>query len=244
MTAPADFTPNKPAGESSLVEDFIDVFFAPAAMFARRASKGPWVPFLIVAVLMAGLYFVNTGNMQGVFDAEVARAIAQASEQNPNMTAEQLEGMRGVMEASMKWGGVVIMPVLLLCVGLITWLVGKVLGAPLGFGTGLGIASFAYVPKVLEFVLFSVQAIVLDTASYTGRYSASWGVGRFLDPSGKQGLYNFLGRLDLFTLWVTVLLVIGLIHAGKMDKSKAFVAGGVLWILGALPPIWQMIQGV
>lgn len=244
MTAPVDNSPAKPAGESSLIEDFIDVFFAPSAMYARRASKGPWVPFLIVAILMAGLYYVNTGNMQGIFDAEVARAIASASEQNPNVTGEQLEGMRGVMETSMKWGGVIIMPVVLLLLGLITWLVGKILGAPLGFGTGLTIASFAYVPKAVEFVLFSVQAIVFDTAAHTGRYQASWGVARFLDPSGKQGLYNFLGRVDIFTIWVTVLLVMGLIHAGKMERSRAYLAGGILWVVGAGPAILQMIQGV
>jgi hypothetical protein len=243
MTAPSE-TPNAPpSAPSSIFEDLIDVFFAPAAMFARRAGRSPWLPFILVSLLLAGMYFVNIGNMQGVFDREVERAVAQAVEGNPNMTEEQLMGMRGVMEVSMKWGAVVFMPLVLLMLALATLVVGKVVGGTLGFGTALMIASFAYVPRIVDFALVAVQSLVFGTAGYVGRYQFSLGVGRFLDSSGKQGLYNFLGRIDLITIWVTVLLVIGLVHAAKIPKSKAVAAGALLWCLGALPAVWQLIQG-
>ena len=52
-----------------------------------------------------------------------------------------------------------------------------------------------------------------------------------------------IGRIDLFTLWVTVLLVLGLIHAGKMPREQAVLAGAVLWVLGAMPALWQLATG-
>jgi hypothetical protein len=243
MTAPTDSATPTPPEPSSIFEDIIDVFFAPAAMFARRAGRSPWLPFLLVSLMLAGMYLVNVGNMQGIFDTEVARAVAQASEKNPNLTEAQTQGMVKVMEVSMKWGAVAIMPIILLVLAAATLMVGKLVGGTLGYGTALTIASLAYLPKLVEFALVSVQSLIFGTAGYVGRYQFSLGVGRFLDSTGKQGLYNFLGRIDVITIWVTVLLVIGLIHAGKIPKAKALGAGALLWCLGALPAVWQMIQG-
>jgi hypothetical protein len=48
-----------------------------------------------------------------------------------------------------------------------------------------------------------------------------------------------LGRLDVFTIWVTILLAIGLSVTGKISRNKAAIAGVVVWLLGALPQIAQ-----
>ena len=49
--------------------------------------------------------------------------------------------------------------------------------------------------------------------------------------------------MDLFTIWVTVLLAIGLIHAAKVPKDKAIIGAVVLWVLGAVPALWQIATG-
>ncbi|MEX2180960.1 MAG: YIP1 family protein [Gemmatimonadaceae bacterium] len=228
--------------QASLVEDFVDILFAPSKVFARRAG-GAWASYFIVAALLGVLYFVNTGAMQGIMDAEVNRAIAKAMEANPSLTDDQAMGMRSMMEASIKWGALVILPIALLLLGLSVMLVGKVLGGTIGFGMGVMIASYAYVPRVIEGMGVAVQALLLDTSTFAGRYSFTLGVGRFLDSSGKQGLYNLLGRVDLITIWVTILVAIGLVHAAKVPKDKAIIGAVVLWVLGALPALWQLATG-
>lgn len=241
MTDPVPVTsaPEK----ASLVEDLIDIWFTPSAVFARRAEGGHWAPFFVVTVLLAALYFASIGMMQGMFDAQVALAIQEATARNPNITGEQIEGMRKVMEVSMRYGGLVFMPVILLALGLVVMITGKVMGGTIDFGKAVMIASLAYVPRVLEMLLVSVQGLVMDTASWTGRYQFSWGVGRFLEPDMKQGLYNFLGRIDLFTLWITILIAIGLVQAAKVEKAKAYLGAAAVWVLGSLPSVWQIIQG-
>jgi len=240
VTAPA--APTAAPEKASLIEDFIDILFTPSKVFARRAG-GSWAPFFIVAILACVLYYVNSGAMSGIMEAETNRAIAAAVEKNPNMTEDQLNGMRSMMEGSMKWGAIVFMPIMLLGLGLVVMIVGKVLGGTIGFGLGVMIASYAYVPKVIEMMGVAIQALLLDASNFTGRYSYSLGVGRFMDSSGKQGLYGLLGRIDVFTIWVTVLLVIGLIHAAKMPRDKAIAAGLILWLIGALMPLWQIATG-
>lgn len=224
------------------MEDLIDIWFTPAAVFARR-TKGMWAPLFVVTVLCSLLMIVNAGAMQGVMDAEVQRAINDAMTKNPSMTAAQLEGMRGVMEGSIKWGAVAIIPAILFLLGLAVFLVGRLMGGTLTYATGVMIASLAYLPRVLELLLVAVQSLVLDTSTFVGRYQFSWGVGRFLDPSGKQGMLNLLGRIDLFTLWVTLLIAIGLVHAAKVEKSKAYAGAAICWALGALPAIFQIVSG-
>jgi len=238
VTAPAA-TPEK----ASLLEDFIDILFSPAKVYARRATASPAAPLIIIVVLCAVLGFVNAGTMQGVMDGEYNRAVAAAMEQNPGMDPSGMEAMRGVMEASFKYGVGIIILVAMLVLGLLTWLVGKILGSEMNFGTGLTIATFAYVPRVIESMLVAVQGLVFDTATFTSRYSFSLGVGRFLDPSGPQGVAGVLGRIDLITLWVTALLVVGLIHAGKVEKNKAIMGGVILWVIGALPALPALIGG-
>ncbi len=229
--------------KSSVIEDLVDVLFSPKAVFSRRAGQSLWSAYFIVTALLAIAVYVSLGAMQGVMDAEMARAMADLARDQPNMTGEQLENVRSTMEKGFAIGPMLFMPVVLLLLGLCVWLVGKIFGGELSYGTGVMIASLSYLPKVFEAVLVIVQSMVMDTSAYTGRYQFSFGVGRFVDPGGAQGIYNLIGRLDLFTLWTTALIAIGLVYAAKVDKSKAYVAAAVMWALGAAPALLQLAQG-
>jgi hypothetical protein len=52
-------------------------------------------------------------------------------------------------------------------------------------------------------------------------------------------LLALLGRVDVFTIWVTVLLAIGLSVTGRISRSKAAIAAGIVWLVGALPGVLQ-----
>lgn len=238
MTAPAA-TPEK----ASLLEDFIDILFSPAKVYARRALASPWMPLLIIAVICAVLMYVNAGSMQSVMDAEFSRASAKMMADNPNMPPEAIERMRGGMEFGAKYLPIVIIPIMLLLLGTVTWLVGKILGSEMNWGAGLTIVSFAFVPRLIEQMLVAIQALVLDTSTFTSRFQFSLGVGRFMDPNGPQGMLAVLGRIDVFTLWMTALIVVGFIHAGKVEKSKAIIGGVIIWVVGALPLLPQLLSG-
>ena len=56
-------------------------------------------------------------------------------------------------------------------------------------------------------------------------------------------MLNLLGRIDLFTLWVTILIGIGLVHAAKLEKSKAYAGAAICWVLGAIPALFQVVSG-
>lgn len=237
--------PVAPAPEkASLFEDFIDIFVSPSKVFARRATSGFFLVMVIVTVLIGVLYFANQGPMQGIMDAEFDRQVATIMAKNPSLTGEQVQGMRGMMEMSTKFGVVVIIPIIVLLLGLAIWLLGKLFGAKFGYSAGAMIAAYAYTPRILESVLIAVQGLVLDTAAMRGRYQISLGVGRFLDPdTTSMGLLGVLGRIDLFTIWITILIGIGISVVGRIPRSQAMLAAALVWVLGALPAVWQLATG-
>jgi hypothetical protein len=221
-------------------EDFIDIFYAPSTVFARRAMSGFFLPMIVVTLVAGALFLVNTNVWSQVMDAEMARAMAR---QSRTLTPEQMEQARKVGGMISKIGVLIFIPLGIFFTGLALWLVGKLFEAKETFGQALMVASYAYLPRVLEGIATSIQGLLLDPSTFTGRWKLSLGLGRFLDPdTASPMLLALLGRVDVFTIWVTVLLAIGLAVVGRIPRSRAAIAGALVWVLGAIPMLLQARQ--
>jgi Yip1 domain len=215
-------------------EDYIDIFYTPSTVFSRRMTSGFGLPLLILTVVIGVLALANSGAISSIVDAEFARSVAATIKKNPQITQEQMEKGRPFATAMTKVGGFIFAPIGVLLVGLFLWIVGKFVGAKQTLGAAMMVTAYSYFPRALEQVLVSIQALVLDTSALRGRFQLSWGAGRFLDPdTTSPALLALLGRVDVFTIWVTVLLAIGLSVTGKIPRGKAAIAGVIMWFLGA-----------
>lgn len=162
---------------------------------------------------------------------------------NPQLTQEMMDKQRPMMQTFASISAVVGMPIALLILGLATWAVGKIFGGSLTAGTGLLIACYAWVPRVVAGVLTDIQGLAMDTTKFTSQHQLSFSPARFFDPvTTSPALLAILGRLDVFTLWTTVLLAIGLVAAGKVAKEKQVLAGATMWLLGSLPALLQALR--
>ena len=235
-SAPAAVTPAPE--KASVWEDFLDIFYAPRSVFARRESGSFWIPLIVVTLALGVLYVVNAGVWDPIMNAEMDRGLAKAMEKNPQMTADMANQMRGMSSMIGKVGAFIATPFLLLFVALFLWLAGKVVGAKQTWHAALVVTAYSFVPRILEAVLVGLQGLFMDPADLNGRYRISFGVGRFLDPvTTSPVLMYFVGRIDVFTIWVTVLLAIGLAVTGRVSAMKAAIAGVLVWLLGAIYPL-------
>lgn len=240
-----DPTPVATPEAATIIDDLIEIWTAPSKVFARRATSGFFVMMCIVTLLIGGLWLANQGTMQGIMDAEYARQMQEVMKQNPNISPEQLASGRKVADFFTSYGVFFGIPIGLLLIGCGTWITGKIVGAEeLGFGASTMVAAYSYLPKALESLLLTVQGVLIDTDALTGRYQLTLGVGRFLDPTMDVGLLGLLGRIDLFTIWVSVLLGIGITVVGKLPRSKVATAAIIMWVLGAVPSLWALLMGV
>jgi hypothetical protein len=225
------------APTASLWEDFIDIIVAPASVFRRR-ERGSWlIPLLIVTVAIAVIAFASRGVLQPVMDAEFERA-ADAMRKNPQVTEEMVDRMRGFITFTSTWGPVIVTPISIIIVGFMTWLVAKLVDARQELHAAMVVAAYSYVPRIIQFIINAVQGLVLSPDKLNGVVKLSFSPARFLDPStANPVLVQILNRFDLFTIWVTVLLAIGVYVTGRVSKGQAAVAGVLFWVVGGIPAI-------
>ncbi len=242
MTDEAPETPAPAPEKAGLFEDFIDIFYNPSAVFTRRANSGFFLVLCLLTVVVGLLWFVNKGTMSGIMDAEISRSMAEAMKSNPAMTQDQLAMGNKVAGFMTTVGAFIGTPIAILIIGLGAWLTGKMLGATLSYAQASMVAAYAFMPRIIDQVAVMAQGMLLDTSGYTGRFQLTLGVGRFLSPDQSHGILGVLGRVDIFTLWVTVLLAIGIVVVGKLPKDKLIPAGAIMWVLGAIPAIWAGVK--
>jgi hypothetical protein len=242
---PAPDAAGAPApAKASRWEDFIDILYAPSEVFARRANSGFGIPMLVVTLLGTAIFFASFNALQPVFDAEFTRNMAKLQAQNPNMTAEMLAQGRKFGEITIKVMAVIGTPIMIFLVGLTLWICGKLVGAQQTLNAGIMVAAYSFVPRIIQGVVNALQGLLMDPSAMTSRFAISASPARFLDvDTASPALMAFLGRLDVFTIWCTILLGIGLAVTGKIPRSKAMIAAAIVWLLGGLPEILGALRG-
>jgi len=230
--------------QASLWEDFVDILYNPSAVFARR-TKGEWgKPLLFIAIAGVVLAFLTKNAMQPIMDAEFARRSAEMMRRNPNLTAEQLASGKNFFETMGPIFFGVILTVSILGTGLVLWLVGKLFDAKEAVAAALMIAAYSEVPRIVQIVVQTAQALFMSPESLNSANSIALNLARFMDPDRASPFAIALAsRVDVFTIWVTVLLAIGLHVVGKVTKQQAGIAAAITWLIGGLPAVLGALLG-
>ena len=218
-------------------DDYLDVFVSPSRLFERRSDGKFGHAMLVFIIAAAVLYFATRTAMQPIMDAEFERGMAA----NPNLTPEQMETGRKFAGIA---GGIFVVvgtPILMLLLGGVIWIATRVVGKSVNYAQGATIATFAMFPRLVDSVVSAVQALLMDEASLNSRYKVSLGIGRFLNPDNGV-LLAFVGRLDVFTIWVTALIAIGIKVMTKATAGQAVAAAVLVWLVGALPMLLQALR--
>ncbi len=241
MTEP---TPTPAASPTSLWEDFIDIFTSPSSVFRRRALSGFGVPLLVLTVLFGILLYGTKPLVQPAIDAETTRAFAKVQKQHPEITTDQLAKQQAIGE---KFGPVFIIvaiPIMAVLTGLVLCLTGKMFRSTQTPAQGIMVASYAFFPKILASVAGAIIGLLSSPDRLNGLSRLTMGAGALLDPETTSPiLMALLVRLDVFTIWETILLAIGLQITGKVSKSDSYLVAAIVWVIGALPGVLGALRG-
>jgi hypothetical protein len=158
----------------------------------------------------------------------------RAAQMTPDQmaTAKAFAGKIGMIAAF------VFPPLVMLGLGVVIWIVGKFFDSKQTVNAAIVVAVFSYVPRVVEGVVTRIEGLIIDPSTINGRYSLSLGLGRFFDPdTASPILLGLIGRIDVFTIWITVLIAIGIAVTGKISRGRAAIAAAIVWLVGALPTL-------
>jgi hypothetical protein len=234
-TAPnVEPTPSK----ASLWEDFVDIFYTPSSVFARRADGKFGLALLVLVVVATALILLTKNAMAPIFDAEYARQTAAAMAKNPNITADQMASGRKFFETATPFIFGIGLAISVFGTGLILWLVGKLFDAKMALTAAFMIATYSEVPRIVQILVNAAQALFMNPDKLNAVNSVAFNPARFMDPDHTSAVAIALAsRLDLFVIWITVLLGIGIYVVGKVGKQQAAIAAGLTWLIGSLFPL-------
>ena len=229
--------------KASLWEDFIDIFTSPSAVFRRREGTGFGLQLLVLTVLFAIIVIGTKSLVMPAIDADIARQGAKIMHSHPEITAEQLQKQQSMGETFGPIFVVIVLPITAIVVGFVLWLVGKIFDSKQSPSTAIMVATYAFFPKLLAALAGALIAYLSNPERINGMTRLSVGLGALLDPDKASPLLlALLVRVDVFTIWVTVLLAIGLQVTGKIPKAQAYAAAAIVWLIGALPGVIGAMQ--
>jgi hypothetical protein len=237
----------KRAPEPSFWEDLVDIYFAPVGVFRRWEKKSFWPPLLFVVIAMSVISFFTFNTLAPAIEADMDRVVNQQmakSGQKPTAAQQEAMGkMRDRMETFGRYVTAIPLFFFIFVLGLGVWLLGKMPGinATQSFGAAMVVAAWANMPRVLGAVLSGVQGLTMDISSMNTIQAVTLGPVRFFDPDTTNPLlYQLLTRFDVMTIWVTILLAVGLRVTGKVTKGQAAAFGVLIWFVGSL---WALRTG-
>lgn len=232
------------APKVSLWEDFIDIFTSPSAVFRRRQGSGFGLQLLLLTILFAIIILGTKSLVMPAIDADIARQGAKMMQAHPEITADALQKQQAIGEKIGPIFVIILIPIMAMLTGLVLWLVGKIFESKQTGTDALMVATYSFFPKLIASLAGALLAYLSSPERLNGMSRLTAGAGTFLDPDKTSPiLMALLVRVDVFTIWVTILLAIGLHVTGKVPKAQAYMAAAIVWFVGALPGVLGALRG-
>ncbi len=251
---PASAAPGNSAGTErplSEVERIVDTYVAPSKTFTdiRRSARwwGPYILSILVSVLFTFAMAQRIG-----WDRVAQNTLAQSPSQQQrmeNMTPEQRATMVGQVAAAIKYTAyatpVIALLVLLIVSAVLLGTINFIFGGQARFGQMFAVVNYAYLPNVLKYLFAAVMLYVApDPDRFNIQNPVGTNPGFFLEPDTSKWISSLLSSIDLFSIWIVVLLVIGCAIVGRVRRGQAATAVVGWYVLATLiGAAWAGIRG-
>ena len=228
----------------------VGTFTRPSETFRRLVARPTWwLPLLLVVLSTAAAWAVVSPKMD--MDRTVRESIEKRAEKSgrtlaPEMIERQVQVSKKMMPVFFAVA-VAASAVIFFFAALALWGSAKAMGAEARYPQLLAIWGHAGLPSVLGTLLAIPIFMQLPDASLTQEGVAQVvksNVGAFLDPSAAAPLRAFAGSLDIFSLAVLFLLVLGVRRLPGLSKGAATAIPIVLWLVIVIGKVaWRAVMG-
>jgi len=211
-----------------------NLFVNPGRAFESLARVPRWfIPFLLCA-LAAVVFEVGSAKYRMADRKERIQHDTTLSQEEIQRRIGNIDAQRTTsISAKQLSFGVAVLTVAhgakLFAMALVFWLALQLYSSRVRFPQILAVCSFIFLVTILERIM--KMLLILAKGSY----------GVFLGPAVLlpqkwfgSPLFKILDRLDVFSLWMAVLLTIALVKVASLSRSKAVMTVGYLWVLWLL----------
>ena len=218
----------------------VNTFVAPSKTFEDiRRNTSWWLPFVLTSILATCL--VITIDKKVGWDSVVRDLVASSQsfqQAAPEIQERQLRGMA----AGYKYGGyasaVFILVFGLIEAAILMFVFNFIMEAAVPFKTALAIVFYGGLPFLISTILTIVSLMVGNPENFNFQNPVATNVGYFMDRgSTSKFLYVMASSLDIFVVWVVILLGMGFAmnsERKKLKTSTAIVTVAVLYLIWKL----------
>lgn len=211
------------------------VFGSPGPTFESIARRPSWLlPIVISTVLSIAATAAIVPRMD--FDTAVREAFAKRGISAPEERIER------TVEVQKKFAGFFAYvwalfagALVALVLATVFWISFKAFGWDLAFRQSFGVTAHALLPYIgatMLLILFVTRLDLVNPADLGDLTHAN--LGFLVDRHANPVLNSIARSIDVFTLWVLALLVIGFAAAAKVPRRKAAILIVSLWGIYAL----------
>jgi len=222
----------EPQAAVSAIGRILGVLFSPKATFEDIVRKPTWVlPVLMLGVLalLVGIGINQRTNWREFISQQIEKS-PQAAQLSEEQKEKRIEAGAKIAPI-FAYAGVPVTIVLVLVAALVMWGAYNVLsGVNPGYATALGIVSHAFVPVAIGNILFLVVLFLRAPGTLDLNNPVATNLAAFLPEDAPQWLEALGKNLDLFLLWVLILIAMGFAVANpkKLKGGKSYgIAFGV-----------------
>jgi hypothetical protein len=230
-----------PAGPGlSEPQRLINVFFAPTKTFTDiRRNASWWKPWLIATIIsmIFSIIAVQKIDMMRFVQQQIDKS-PSAQHRMERLTPEQRQsGME--LQAKITKISFYAFPLVigllggLIIAAILMFIFNFMLGAEVSFSRALAVTFYAYFPFIIKSILLCISLLAasdpnsIDIASNPMPTNPAF----FMDSAGNTFLYSLLGFVDIFAIWIAVLLGLGFVTASSNRKLTA--STGITAVLSA-----------
>jgi hypothetical protein len=210
------------------------VLFSPGKAFADVARRPRWwIPVILISILST-IYL--TAFTQRVGWESVIRPAIESSANTQSMTSQQREQLIITAAGFYKYVGYLSVVGTLFYVFIVAvilmFLFDTMMSAGIGLKRMMAIVAYGCLPLVIQTALSMVVLYLKDPEEFNLRNPLVFNVGAFMSPESPAALRALGSSIDLFSLWIVILLAIGVSAAGrKISFGKAFAGIFLPWAL-------------
>jgi Yip1 domain len=240
--APLSAGPEQPRLSGSA--RIINTFVAPSKTFDDIARKPTWwVPWLLVSIF--SLIFIYSVDQKIGFERITRQEIqrsprAQQFESLPPEQREQQMRIAAKVTQAFAYGT----PVFALIGGL---LVAAILMATFNFGfaaevsfpQAMGIVFYAWLPSTISGLLATISLYASsDLEGFNIRNPVATNPAYFMDPAGSKYLLGLLRGVEVFVIWIIVLMGVGF---AVNSKNRKLTKGAAIATVAALFIVYKLV---
>ncbi len=210
-------------------ERIVGVLFSPNETFASIARQPDWlVPLALMLVisLLAGILIANR--------VDFASAAREAMEEK-NIPPDRVESavkMTAAISKVASYCAPIFSVIGFLVIAGVLLLAFRLFGGEGTFKQAFSVSVYAWIPGLLKSIITLVVLLTRDSMSAEDlAIAVRSNLGFLVSMKSNPMAFAVLTSLDIFTIWVLILFIIGFAYVARVSKAKAATIVVTLWLV-------------